>query len=192
MRRMLLLAGVALMLASGARAADKAELGCIAETYTAEQRGQIDALLPRVNLLSGGADPAVDELGIVIATTAAECSETFSWNEAQLETAFLYEFGRAAELAIRRHGPLSASDIAKVDAALGKGDRTTLWNALEAQVASGMAGDTETVEPGAALVFGAFMMETGVNLDGDMPEQVGAFLATKAMQRMSARDFSDQ
>jgi len=192
MRRMLLLVGAALMLASSARAADKAELGCIAETYTAEQRGQIDELLPRFDMLGDGANPAVDEIGTVIAAAAAECSETLSWNETQLETAFLYEFGRAAELAIRRHGPLSASDIAKVDAALAKGDRTALWNALEAQVASGMAGDTETVEPGAALVFGAFMMETGVSLDGDMPEQLGAFLATKAMQRVSARDFSDQ
>ena len=53
MRKMLLLAGAALMMATAAQAGSPSELSCVAKGYTAEQRTGLDALLPKVDFLGG-------------------------------------------------------------------------------------------------------------------------------------------
>lgn len=186
------LAGAALLMAPGAQAADPGELGCMDKGYTPEQRTQLDALLAKVDLLAGGEDAFTAELGMLIGAVATTCADTLEWNDAEIQPAVLYEFGRLSETAVRRHGPLTADEVGKIDAALAKGDRASLWRALEEQIAAGLAGEGDPLTTENATLLGVFMVETGVDLGGTKPEQVGAFLATKAMQRISSREFAGQ
>ncbi len=190
MRGMLLLGAAALTMAAPAWAGEKGELACLQNSYTAEQKTQIDGLLAKVNILGEGEDPAMDAMGILVLGAAEGCMTRFEWTDTEIEPALLYEFGRLMEVGFLRHGKLSANEIAQVDAALGRGDRTALWAALEAQLAQGMGGDTETVSDENAAVFGLFIMETGLPLDEAKGEQVGVYLAAKAMQRASLRQFT--
>ncbi|AUX70104.1 hypothetical protein CHX26_11945 [Porphyrobacter sp. HT-58-2] len=192
MMRAYWLAGAALMMASGAQAADPAQLDCMANSYTDEQTGQIDGLLPQIDMLSEAESPAMEALGMVAGTAVLTCAATHQWGEADFEPAIFFELGRLMEQAIRRHGPLSRDEVAKVDAALAKGDRSSLWTALEEQVALGVAGQTDEVSPRNAILFGAFMLELGIGTDEAKGEQVGAFLGAMAMQRSSRRAFAEQ
>jgi len=187
---MLLLGAAALTMAVPAWAGEASELSCLPNSYTAEQKTEIDGLLGKVNLLGEGEDPAMDALGMLVLGVAEDCMTQFDWTEAEIEPALLHEFGRLMEVGFRRTASLSANEIAQVDAALGRGDRTALWAALEAQLAQGMGGDTETVSDENAAVFGLFILETGLALSEAKGEQVGVYLASKAMQRASARQFT--
>lgn len=190
MRAMLLVAGAALTMASPAWAGDKAELACMPKAYSAEQTAEIDGLLARVDIMGEGEDPAMDGLGGVVLSVAMECASQFDWSDAEMEPALLHEFGRLMEVGFVRHGQLSASDIAKIDAALAKGNRASLWAALEEQLTQGMTGGGDEVSDTNAEIFGQFILETGVGLEESKAEQVGVYLAAKAMQRASARQFT--
>ena len=186
------LAGAALMVASDAQAGDQSELGCMEQSYTAEQMSQINGLLPQIDMMAAGDNPAMNAMGMLVGSAASSCAATLGWDEAEFQPAIFFELGRLLEQSVRRHGPLLQDDIVKIDAALAKGDREALWSALEQQVAQGMAGDPESVSPGNAMLFGSFMLEVGLGLEQEKAEQVGAFLATQAMQRSSRRAFSGQ
>lgn len=190
MRGSFVLAGAALMIASPGHAGDVKELACAEQAYTLEQRAQIDGLLPQIDILSAGDNPALDELGALVGMTAMQCGDQLQWDEADFEPAILFELGRLMEIGMRRHGPLTPAEIAKVENALAKGDRTRLWSAIEEQVAVGMTGGEASVSDDNAVVFGAFMLEAGLGLDVEKAEYVGAFLATMAMQRASTRIFA--
>ena len=192
MMRAFWLAGAALLLASGAQAADPAQLDCMANSYTVEQTGQIDALLPQIDMLADGDSPAMEGLGMLAGTAVISCAATHQWDETDFEPAIFFEVGRLMEQAIRRHGPLTRDEVTKVDAALAKGDRSSLWTALEEQVALGVAGETDEVSSRNAMLFGAFMLELGIGMDEAKAEQVGALLGTLAMQRASRRIFAEQ
>jgi hypothetical protein len=103
-----------------------------------------------------------------------------------------FELGRLMEQAIRRHGPLNRDEVAKIDATLAKGDRSSLWMALEEQVALGVSGQTGEVSPRNEMLFEAFMVELGIGMDQAKGEQVGAFLGALTMQRVSRRTFAEQ
>ena len=190
--RALWLAGVALMMASGAQAADPDELGCMEQNYTPEQTAQIDGLLPQVDMMAAADNSAMNAMGMLVGGAASSCAATYTWDQTQFQAAIFFELGRLMEQAIRRHGPLAQEDIAKIDEALAKGDRTALWTALEQQVMQGMEGQPDSVSPGNAMLFGTFMLEVGLGLEQEKAEKVGAFLATRAMQRSSRRAFAGQ
>jgi hypothetical protein len=190
MRKVLLAAvAAALAPASAAEAAEAAEIGCVAQRYSPDQQSELDALLPAVDALGGG---SMEALGALIGGAATQCASTHGWDALQFELALLNELGRLLELAMRRHGPLSSEEIARLDAALAQGDRTALWAALEEQMAAGFSGSDAETNDGGAMLFGSFMLETGIGLDNAKAEQVGAFLAAMAMQRVSARRFAQQ
>lgn len=193
MRGFVLLAGAALVTAAApALAGEQGELSCLQNGYTVAQISEIDGLLGKVSMLGSGEDPAMDALGLVVMTGALACAEKLGWSEAEVEPALFYEFGRLLEVGFLRHGNLSEGEIAKVDTALAKGDRTALWAALEEQLAIGMDGQHDSVSDENATLFGLFMLETGLGLDEAKAEQVGVYLAAKAMQRASARQFVAQ
>ena len=191
MMRAYWMVGAALLLASGAQAADPAQLDCMANSYTVEQTGQIDAFLSQIDMLADGDSPAMEGLGMLAGTAVISCAATHQWDEAGFEPAIFFEVGRLMEQAIRRHGPLTRDEVTKVDAALSKGDRSSLWTALEEQVALGVAGATDEVSSRNAMLFGAFMLELGIGMDDAKAEQVGTFLGTLAMQRASRRIFAE-
>lgn len=193
MMRKMLLAGAALMMGTTAQAGEPGELGCIAKGYTAEQRTELDGLLPKVDFLGGSADdPAMEAFAQIVFASVTSCGEKFSWGDAELEPAMLHEIGRLIEVGFRRHGPFKAEQIAKIDATLAKGDRSALWKALEEQFSIGMSDSDVSVSDENAVVFGQFMDETGLGLDEKTAEQVGVYLAAKVMQRASARNFAAQ
>lgn len=192
MMRTMWLAGAGLFMASAAQAGDRAELGCMESGYTSEQTAQIDALLPMVDVLGSDAVSSMDTLGMVVGAAAFTCAETLEWSEEEFEPAILFELGRLMELAGRRHGPLLQDDVAKVDAALAKGDRTALWLAIEEQIGIGMSGEDTPLSDENAKLFENFITEVGLELSDQKGEQVGAFLAAMAMQTASARRFAAQ
>jgi hypothetical protein len=190
---MLLLAGPALMMASAASAGEQAELACIQQGYDAAQKAELDSLVGKVDILGDGNDPAIESLGTLVVSVATGCGTKYGWTDPETGGALLYEFGRLMELGFRRSGKLTNAEIAKIDTALDKGDRDPLWAALEAQIAQGMSGDVETVNGANAEIFGTFILELGIdNVEEDKAEQIGVYLAAKAMQRASARDFTSQ
>lgn len=188
--RAFVLASAALMMASGAQAGTGDELACIQQSYTAAQSSQVDRLLPQVDILGSEQSPAMDTLGGIVGETVAGCVMKLKWDDREFESAVLYEVGRLLETGMRRHGPLTQAEIARVDTALARGDRSALWTAIEQQVAVGMNGSEEEISEGDSVLMGAFMLEIGVGLDANKAEQVGAFLATLAMQRASRRQFT--
>lgn len=193
MMRKMLLAGAALMIAATAQAGEPSELSCVAKGYTAEQRSELDALLPDVDFLGTSADDrTMEAFGLIVYASASSCGEKFSWTDAELQPAFLNEFGRLIELRFRRHGAFNAEQIARIDSTLAKGDRLPLWKALEDQFMIGLAGSEVTVSDENAAVMGAFIIETGLGIDDKTAEQVGVYLAAKVMQRTSVRDFAAQ
>jgi hypothetical protein len=164
-------------------------LACIKQSYTAEQSGQIDRLLPQVDILGSSQSPAMDRLGGIVGEAVAGCVMKLKWEDREFESAVLFEVGRLLETGMRRHGPLTQAEIAMIDTALARGDRSALWTAIERLVAVGMSGDEEELSDADSVLMGAFMLEVGVGFDEAKAEQVGAFLATRAMQRASQREF---
>ena len=190
MMRAFVLGGAALLMASAAQAGNGDELRCMQKSYTAAQNGQLDRLLPQVDLLGNADSPAMDPLGELVGEVVMGCATKHDWTDIEFETAILFEIGRLLETGMRRHGPLKQAEIAKVDAALARGDRSALWSAIERQVAVGMSGEEAVISDDDTVVMGAFMLEIGVGFDMTKAEQVGAFLATRAMQRASRREFT--
>jgi hypothetical protein len=189
--RKLMFAGIALMMASAAQAGEPGELACIPQGYTAAQKADIDALLPKVDFLfSSEDDQAMTSLAVIAMASAASCTDKFGWSEAELEPALIHELGRLLETGFRRHGPFTPAQFDKIDATLAKGDRTAVWKALEEQFSKGMDGGDVSVSTANALVLGAFIMETGIGADEKTGELVGVYLAAKVMQRSTARDFA--
>jgi|JI8StandDraft_2_1071088.scaffolds.fasta_scaffold173389_1 hypothetical protein len=187
--RAFVLAGVALMMASGAQAGNGDELGCMQQSYTAAQSSQLDRILPQVDLLGSPESPVMDSLGTIVGEVVAGCVMNLAWTDREFEAAVLFEVGRLLETGMRRHGPLTKDEVTRVDTALARGDRSALWSAIEEQVAVGMSGGEEEISDADSVLMGAFMLEIGVGLDLNKAEQVGAFLATLAMQRASRREF---
>lgn len=192
MRGLLLFAGAALVSATPAAAGEKAELACVQNGYSAQQRAEVDGLLAKVDILGEAEDPAMDALGALVIGSASACATTFDWDETEFESVMLFEFGRLLEIGFRRHGNLTRDEIGAVDEALAQGDRSALWAALEEQLGAGMATGDESVSDENAEVFGLFILETGLGLDDAKAEQVGVYLAAKAMQRFNARQFTAQ
>ena len=189
MRSFVLGAG-ALLMASGAQAGNGDELSCMQQSYTAAQSSQLDRVLPQVDLLGSVENPAMDTLGTIVGEVVAGCVMKLEWTDREFESAVLFEVGRLLESGMRRHGPLTQAEIARVDTALARGDRTALWSAIEQQVALGMSGGEGEISDADSVLMGAFMLEVGIGLDVNKAEQVGAFLATRAMQRASRREFT--
>jgi hypothetical protein len=189
MRGLLFLAGAAaLTTAVPAWAGDASELAFVKDGYTAEQRSEIDRLVTQVDMLGDEQDMTMDDLGFVVLDSALRYSEKFGWGDDELQPAMPYELGPLLEIGFVRQGKLAASDIAKIDATLAKGDRTALWAAMEEQVGVGMSGEGDVGDGNAAL-FGIFLLETGIGLEDDKAELAGIYLGAKAMQRVSARQF---
>jgi len=184
------LAGAAVLMASGAQAGEPDELQCVEAGYTPEEIVEIDDLLSQIDVLSGGENAAMNALGMLVGTSAIDCAETYDWADGEFEAVLYYELGRWMETAIRRHGPLPQGDVVRVDTALAKGDRRSLWAALEEQVNLGIAGEDTELSPENAKAFEEFMLEVGFGIDDTTAEQIGAYLAAMAMQRISARDFA--
>jgi hypothetical protein len=187
--RAFVLAGAALLMSFGAQAGNGDELACMQQSYTAEQSGQLDRLLPQIDILGESESPAMDTLGGLVGEVVGGCVVKLQWEDREFESAVLFEVGRLLETGMRRHGPLAQADIAKIDTALARSDRSALWNAIEKQVAMGMNGGDEEVSEADSVVMGAFMLEVGVGFDEAKAEQIGAFLAAQAMQRASRRQF---
>lgn len=192
MMRRFSLAAVAVMMAQPALAADPQSLTCMAQSYTAEQQGQLDNWLPSLKIDEAGNDPVANQMGEMIFIVTSGCKEMHGWSDTQFQPAFLFEFGRIMELAFTRYGPMTREEIARLEATLAKGDRAALWSALEGEVISGMSGEAATTSTGNAMLYGQFMIEAGFGLDATKAEQIGIFLGAKAMQRYSEREFGAQ
>lgn len=190
MRAMLLVAGAALTMASPAWAGDKAELACIAQGYSAAQTAEVDSLLGQIDVTGEGDDAALEPLGVLVMSVATGCGATYGWSDSEAAQALLNEFGRLMELGLRRSGALTGSEIAKIDAALANGERAAFWSALEDQLASGMGGEAAELNDADAQLFGSFLAELGFGIDDGKAPLVGNYLAAKAMQRASAREFT--
>lgn len=189
--RGLMLTGLAIAtMATPAWAGDAAELNCVENGYTAQQKAELDRLLGKIDVLGESTDPAMDALGEVVVGAATACMTSFDWSEDELNPAMIYEFGRLMEASFRTGNTLPAGDIAKIDAALGRGDRSALWAVLEEQIDAGMAGEEGDVSDAGAATLGLFIIETGIGTEGTKPELVGVYLTAKAMQRVSARQFT--
>ena len=191
MMRAIWLAGAALLMASGARAGEIDELHCVESSYTPEQIEELNRLLPNIDILSESENSSMDALGMLVGTSAIECAATFDWTDSEFETVLFFEMGRVMETAVRQHGPLSRTDVALIDAALARSDRSALWSAIEEQVVIGVAGEENVVSDENAAAFDEFLLEIGFGMGLATSEQVGAFLAALAMQRMSARNFAE-
>jgi hypothetical protein len=196
--RAFVLGAAALLMASGAEAGTGDELACMKQSYTAAQTGQLDGLLPQLKGLRPQVDlrgnvvedPAMNTLAVVVGQTVAMCAVKLEWNDIEFASAVLFEFGRFLETGMRRHGPLTKADIVRIDAALGRGDRSALWAAIEEEVAVGLSGEEEgNMSDADAEVFKAFIIEAGFGPNDAKAEQVGAFLTYRAMQRVSQREF---
>lgn len=190
--RHVLLAAAALTMASSAAAGAPGELDCIAASYSAEERSEVDALLPLLDVTHEDRIDAFHRLGQIVDRGAGDCAAAYAWSDGALEAALLFELGRLMEVAIRRNGPFQPSEIARIDALLAKGDRAQLWAVMEAQFALSMEGAKGEVSDANAAVMNHFLAETGLATDDATAEQVGAYLVAKAMQRMYARAFAAQ
>jgi hypothetical protein len=177
---------------AAAQAAEPDELGCIAATYSPEQQGEVDALLPGLDLLFQRRSAMLDQLSLIILASASVCDSTYDWSDAEQESAMPNELGRLMELALRRHGRLTGEDVARVDALLATGDRSALWAALERHIGIGLAGRNEAIAHDEAIVMGQFIGDTGVGPEERKIEEISVYLAAKTMQRISARAFAVQ
>lgn len=190
--RKFLLAAAALMMAQPALAAGPDDLACMATSYSPEQQAKIDALLPQFKVENGGNDPVANQMGEVIVIAASTCMAQLGWRDDQLMPAVLFEAGRLMELAYVQYGPMTSEEIARLEAALAKGDRTALWAALEGEVRTGLTGEPGGPGNNNAILYGQFMLEAGFGFDMVKAEQIGILLGAKAMQRFSQREFGAQ
>lgn len=190
--RRVLLAAAAMMMAQPALAEGPGDLTCMAQSYSPEQRAELDALLPEFKVENGGNDLVGNQMGELVVIVANECMTRLGWSEEQLLPAVLFELGRFMEIAFVRHGPLSTEELERIEATLADGDRTALWNALETEVQVGMSGQASDGGTDNALIYGQFMLEAGFGLDTAKAEQIGILLGAKAMQRFSTREFGAQ
>ncbi|MEM6476733.1 MAG: hypothetical protein AAF687_11255 [Pseudomonadota bacterium] len=185
-------ASAALGASVAAQAEEPDQLGCIAETYTEQQKVEIDTLLPKLDVLFQTQPPSFVQLAQIITGVARTCAQANGWQLGKRDSASEHELGRIMELTLRQHGVLTPEDFDRIDALLVMGDRTRLWKVMEKHLRSGMTGSDERILPAEAQVMGSFLVETGLAPDQRKLDQVSVYLSAKTMQRITARDFAAQ
>lgn len=189
-----LMAAALFMTATCGHAADRKELSCIHDNYSSAQRRQVDLLLISISSspLNDDEAGADDKLADLVYAVASECANTLRWNKNELRLAALYEISEMLEEGQRRHGPLGAKEITKLDAALLTQDRSELWGVLEGQAEDEIEGKASMDGPRDAKLLNLFLIEAGFGLLPHKASQVGEFLGIIATKRVSARMFSEQ
>lgn len=189
-----LLAAALFMTATCGYAAERKELSCIQDNYSVAQHRQVDLLLRLISSSSFNEDEAgaSDKLADLVYSVASECASALQWNKNELSLASLYEISRMFEEGQRRHGPLGAKELTKLDAALTIRDRSEMWGVLERQAEDEIQGKTSIDGPRDAELLNLFLIEAGFGLFPHKASQVGEFLGIIATKRVSARLFSEQ
>ena len=175
-------------LATPLQAQDSVE--CTQNTYTEAQKQKIAEILPRFTGDVAAEEAANIELGDSAGGVVDICAQEHGWTAEEKELAAVFEFSRLREVAFRQHGPMPAQDIAKLDAALAKGDRTALWQAMENQVLVGYTGEPSPTEQQDITILGAFLIGLGYAFQNDKNEQFGMLMGFMALQRYGKREFA--
>ncbi len=170
--------------------AETAGLECMAASYDAEEQ----ATLERLSLDYGvGADhqgnEAAGQLAKLAGAEAKECGDRAGWGQEELVYAALFEIGRVGENAIRHSAMFTPDQLQKIDAALAKGDRGTLWAGVERSVWAGMMKKDADGTPQDTFAMGAFLMGVGIGADDAVGEKTGMLLGMMALQRIGQREF---
>lgn len=179
---------VAALWTSSGVASETSPIDCMAQSYDPEQLAQIEEL--DADFLRSDAQSessgGFEEVTIVV---TAGCAYEHGWNEDQIHYAMLYEGGRLGEAAYRKAGPLSAEQLAKLDAALAKRDNTEMWKLMERAVVAGVEGVEVEFTKGEEMTLGLFIIGSGLGMGEDVGENVGSLLGLMAMQRYAQREF---
>jgi hypothetical protein len=162
-----------LLLAPGvARAADG--LDCMAQSYSAEELAEIDALSNQFSFAEkdkgGGQGDRLSEIGV---KAAYECFDENGWSESALYYATLFELGRLSEAAYRQSGHLTAEQLSAVD---------------EAQ--AGLENREAETTPQEDVLMGGFIISIGLGSETGAEEKVGELMGTMALQRIGRREFT--
>ena len=178
-----------LLLAPGvARAADG--LDCMAQSYSAEELAEIEALSSQFSFAekdkSSGQGDRLSEIGV---KATYECFDENGWSESALYYATLFELGRLSEAAYRQSGHLTAEQLRAVDEALAKRDRTQLWNLMERAVQAGLENREAETTPQEDVLMGGFIISIGLGSEAGAEEKVGELMGTMALQRIGRREF---
>lgn len=174
------------LLATPAFAQDKG-LNCMAESYSASQRAELDDLATRARFGEEGTNSAADAMGDMAMQAVQECIAQRGWTQEQAMYAAFYELGRVSEAGFRASGQLSDSDLAAIDRALATGDRSALWAGVERGLMGGMTGSNAEPSTGDAITMGAFILGTG--LGEDEAVRIGILLGFMGLQRVGEREF---
>jgi hypothetical protein len=165
---------------------------CIAQSYGAQTASEIESLFSEIDFDDDDSGLSFDQLVTLQIAAAEACTESHGWSEERLKAAFLFEFGRLAEAAFRRHGFLSAENLAAIDAGLEAVDQTGLWAALEPAIITAMRLDEDAVgtmdldQPDLV----EFFAKSGMPVDVAVRKKAAALLYVMALQRIGTRDFA--
>ncbi|MEL7189853.1 MAG: hypothetical protein AAGK17_09915 [Pseudomonadota bacterium] len=185
---------VLIILSTPTWAQEDQSLGCLKTGYSAEEQIKLDALLPEFDAL--GESAVEEDLVAIVYDAVTRCSETEDWSDKQVEMALMHEFGRISEIAFSNYGPLSGDEIAGINSALAKGNRSEIWATIEKQVETEINGTDEELTNAAdkrgEILLGLFAFEVGLADDLKKAELLGVFLSFKAMQRWATREFEAQ
>jgi len=182
------------LMSAPAMAQDKG-VNCMRAEYSTAQRDELAELGPQVSVFGAQINQAVfDQIGDIAMTAIESCVANNGWTQEQAIYATFFELGRLNEAAYRASGQLSDEELGLLDSALATGNRDRLWDVIEAGVMAGM-GDTEApVANGDAMVMGAFLIGSGLDVENEslmVAEKVGLLLGFMGLQRLGRREFGN-
>ena len=172
-------------------AAEPAGLDCMAASYDGSEQDTIEGLAPKYGFgADGKGNDAVNELAKIAGGATKKCADKLGWTEEELAYAAMFEVGRVGENALRHSPMLTSEQLDKIDAALAKGNRDTLWAAIERSVWAGTANKPSGSTGQDEFVMGAFVMGVGVGSDDLVAKKTGLLLGMMGLQRIGRREFS--
>ncbi|WP_017665534.1 hypothetical protein [Porphyrobacter sp. AAP82] len=180
MRGLPSLVGAALLVCSPATAGEIAELGCMQNSYSASEKGQLDSLMAEYQSGGPNRSEAFNAIFELVSKGLEICTAQHEWTDRESTSALSYESDRLALNGLLRQGMLDPGVTAKVDTALAVGNRTDLWDAVAYQ---GLAGHT-----GAEI--DRFVAELGFASDTAKAQQVRNYLKILSGLRASTRTFT--
>lgn len=184
-----LLAG--LVLASPAQAAS--ELSCIDTGYADKDVAALETFYGEFKIKDNGESAGLDRFVQGFAARAGECAGTHGWSVDALTDAVFYRTATVLETALLRHAPLSAPDMAKMEAAFARADKARI-RAIFGPMIEAEANGTKApeIDQKDAVYIGMLLMSAGVPMTDETGEFAGALIAARVMKDMFAEKFAAQ
>lgn len=174
---------------SGTSAAAADNLDCMTRPFEGKDKEFLDNFVHSFKLEEWGATGGGPDLAALMDARTALCASEFGWSEGAGNSAFMWRAGVLLEEALEATGPLSAGDVALLEASFDAADQTVLFRAMGPQIDPDYFGTAEPTDEDL-LYLGGVLEKSGVPVTDETATFTGALVAARLTQTHWASVFA--